>query len=574
MKTFVSIIILLSIVLCLAAQFDEKAIMTQQAQQLMARRQYAEAEQLFRQILQKFPSDANSVLQIIQICYLTSQLDKAEAVLEEHRRALSPAQYSEQMILLYVMQGKQNQAWTMAQSYLQQNNHDQNRYRLIASYFERRGFYEQVLELYNNARRHFKNDDLFILEYANTALNYRRLDTALNEYLRFLDQNPGNFFFVNNQCKTILQEDPSMIRIISAYANNATNPIILELYATALVSLKQYQQALEIYRNLSPQKLQSFAEDQYSALNDEIALLAYSHLVDITADDVQRAEYRYRMAQIKTRNARFSEAHDILNEIISDKRLHDRRVRNRSSVNLNSRKMMAELILNTTAQIDSAMAWYDSAKEFARTTLERTEIEMEIIKLLIMSEAYNTALQKLNSVIEPKVVETKEYYRLLISLMQNEIDHADSLMNEYVIKYPGSSYTNDSIYLMMLILAMDDADIELFMTAYRKKQLYQKDAIDSLLTIFEHNKDEELRILAVEWAIQLSDPAEALRILDYEWTDDIAAEYATLIKLRLLNDGEREQRLAREFLKQNPNSIFSPNFRQVISRISTNKPNL
>lgn len=574
MKKIVLALVLCIITLCLWAQFDERAILTQQAQQLMARRQYADAELVFKQILTKFPNDVNSVSQLIQIYIATSQIDKAETLLEANRRILSPSQYSEQRILLFVMQGKPLQAWEISMSYLAQNNHEEHRYLVLARYFESRGFFEQALNLYQMGRKHHKNDNLFALEYANLAISSRQFELALNEYLRFLERQPNNLFFVNNQCKTILQEDSTLIRVIGDFAQKSSIPEIQELYATCLVMQKQFASALSIYLKLPPEKILRFAEDQYTSLNDDVAYDAYEYLSGSYGDDVQKADFKYRMAQIRIRNARYSEAHQILTSIIEDQQLLDRRIRNRTAVNLNSRKMMAELILSTTTKIDSALVWYENAKSFARNGLESAEIELEISKLLIMNESYDSATDKLNALTEPKLLQTKAYYQLLIALMQRNVSLADSLMNEYVIKYPGSSYTNDSIYLMMLVYAMEEEDQALFMQAYRKKQLYQKEAINLLLQIFEHNQDEELRILAVEWALQLADKTEALKILDYPWTDEIAIEYAALIKLKLINDSEYEQRYAREFLKQNPNSVFSPNFRQVISRISSGKPNL
>ncbi len=572
-------ILILTIAFCLLfvslnGQFDERAILSQQAVQLMARRQYSEAEQLFQEILRKFPGDTNSLNQLLQIYYLTSQTDKAETLLEANKRNMPQAQYTEQRIQLFVMQGKANQAWDLAQSYLQQFNYEQNRYRLLASYFERRGFYEQVLELYSAARKHHNNNDLFILEYANTALNYRLFSQALQEYLRFLNNNPGNLFFVNNQCKTILQEDPSLISVIAEYARGAVNPVVLELYAVSLVHLKQSLQALEIYKSLSEDKLRSFAEEQYAALNDDIAFGAYEYLAQSAQDQLKKAEFLQRMAQIEIRNARYPNAHEILLDIINDQQLLDRRLRNRTGINLSSRKMMAELILSTTAEIDSALIWYDKAKEFARNSFEQAEIDLEISRLLIMNEAYNAATTKLAEINDNRLVETRDYYLLLMALMKNEVARADTLMNDYIIRYPGSAFTNDSIYLLMLIYGMEEGDSPLFMDAYRKKQLHQKESIAMILAIFEHNKDEELRLLAVEWALQLADREAAGKILAYDWQDPIAAEYAALIQLKLIEDSEYEQRFAREFLKQNPNSIWSPNFRQIISRMSLNRPNL
>ncbi len=159
----------------------------------MARRQYSEAEQLLIQILEKHPGDLNSILQLIQIYYQISQTDKIEPLLEKNARFIPSNIYSEQKVLLLVMQGKPAEAWELSQRYLEQMSHNVNSYRQLASYFERRGFYEQVLVLYRQARIIHKNDDLFSLEIANSALKFQAAGgKALSEYLRFLEKNPGN----------------------------------------------------------------------------------------------------------------------------------------------------------------------------------------------------------------------------------------------------------------------------------------------------------------------------------------------------------------------------------------------
>ena len=558
----------------LYAQFDEKSILTQQGYQLMSRRQYSEAEQIFKQVLAKYPADTNSVLQLIQIHFATSQPEKAEAVLQEFGRILPQTLYTEQMIQVHIMQGKLQPAWDLSLSYIAQNPSDQNRYRTLAAYFERRGFYEQGLELYQMARKNFGNESLFSLEIANSALNYRQLELSLREYLRYLDQNPANLYFVSNQCKTIIKEDSTLVSVLGAFSSGAVNPVIYELYANVLLELKQFDRALEIYKSLSWDKLHRFAEEQFVALNDSVAYAAFAHLSTSVSDDIQKAEYRYKMAQISMRNLRWAETKQNIQSIINDPVLSNRNFRARSALGLLSRKLMAELVLAQSAAIDSALFWFKEAQAFARNQIEQSEIELELSRLMIISKQYTLAEDKLKSIRDIRQAEQGKYYSYLIALMQKNLAVADSLMNEYIIAYPGSRFTNDMIYLMMLAYSLEGEDLDLFLDAYRQRQLYQRDAVDMLMTIFAHNADEELRLLAIEWALQLADKQEALRLLEYEWQDSIAKEYAALLKLKLSTDSETEQRYAREFLRNNPNSIFSPNFRQSINRIGTNKPNL
>ncbi len=569
-------IILLGVLLLLAlpawAQYSEKDILSQQAYQLLAQRQYAEAEKLFEQILAKFPDDPNSVLQLLNIYFQTSQLDKAEAALNQYRRILPTVQATEQQILLLVMQGKPDEAWRLGQSYLQQQNHAESNYRLLASYFERRGFYDQVLQLYQDARKQLANPELFRLEMANSALNYRRFDLALQEYLAFLDKNPANIYFINNQCKAILAEDSTRIEVIAAYASSSQNPVIKELYANALVSQQRFDAALEIYKALPPDKLIRFADEQYRALNDAAALPSFAWLAQTSSDPISRNDYLLRQALIHFRNGDHSAADLVLREILADSLLLERNNLQRKGVNLKARKLMAENSLALNRDVEAAAAWYADARKFCTNAYDLQDIDLASVRLLQIRQDYAPAALLLDSVTDPLLLERRDYLRFSVELMRGHTELADTLMNELVIRYPGGVYTNDAIYQMMFALGLEGADRESFFSAYRSMLLQDPAAVDSLQSLSAKTQDEELLILAVEWAILLADKTTAAGLLQHEWQDGISAEYAALLKLTLSGDLAAEQRLARDFLQSNPDSIFAPKFRQNLSRVNYSRP--
>jgi len=82
--SFSLLAILLLGLLPLFGQYNEREILNQQANQLMAQRQYAQAEQLFKVILDKYPGDLNSILQLLNIYFSLSQTDKAEELLNQY----------------------------------------------------------------------------------------------------------------------------------------------------------------------------------------------------------------------------------------------------------------------------------------------------------------------------------------------------------------------------------------------------------------------------------------------------------------------------------------------------------
>ena len=572
MKRFLLPLAFLLVLIPLWGQYNERDILNQQAYQMLGQRQFAEAEKIFLQVLEKYPDDANSVLQLLNIYFQTSQLDKAENLLREYRRILPANQATEQEVLLLVMQGRPDDAWNLGQTQLSRMNHSESTYRLLASYFERRGFYDHVLRLYEEARARRGNPDLFRLEIANAALNYRRFEQALREYLTFLEKNPSNIYFVNNQCKTILREDPELIATIGEFAETSANPIIKELYANALLSQNRAPEALEVYKNLPPERLLSFAEQQYAALNDEVALPAFEHLAGISTETLERNDYRLRQAFIHFRSGRHVETDSLLRAVIADSLMLERKNYQRRGVNLNARKLMAENSLALTKSTATAKTWYEEARRFCGSAYDRQNIDMALVRLLAIDQDFETALAILNGVNEPKHLETRDYLRFSVELLQGNTDVADSLMNEYVIRWPGGGYVNDAIYQMMFVLELSGKDLDSFHLANRMMLLGDPAAVDTLAAVFASTDDEELLILAVEWAILLAEPDKALNLLEHDWQDPVSAEYAALLRLKLSTEEDEAQRFARDFLTANPGSIFAPKFRMSLARTGYSRP--
>jgi len=261
-----------------------------------------------------------------------------------------------------------------------------------------------------------------------------------------------------------------------------------------------------------------------------------------------------------------------LKQIFADSLMLERKNYQRKGVNLFARKLMAENSLALNKDVQAAQKWFAEAKNFCNNSYESQDIDLSQVRLLLIQQEYNVANQLLASVSEPLHTELRSYLQFSIELMSGNTARADTLMNEYIIQYPSGKYINDAIYQMMFTLGLSPTDKEVFFTANRLMLLQDIAAVDSLIGIFQRTQDEEMLILAIEWAIMLSDESKALSLLDYQWQDEISAEYAALLKLMLTDNRNTEQLMARDFLKSNPNSIFAPKFRQNLSRMNYSKP--
>jgi len=573
-KTVLLIMLLIACASAIYAQYDEKQILTQQANQLLMQRQYVQAEQLFLQILDKYPNDLNSINQLMNIYFTLSQTDKAEATLNKYQRTLPPQTYSELLIQLLIMQAKVDVAWQETMRYLNIYGQDEYKYRRLATFFERKAFYDKVIELYTMARIQLGKPDLFRLEMANTAMNYHQLEKAIYEYMAYTENNPVYMFYTNNQLKTILQEDSTLISVVSAIADSSKNSVLKEIYANALINLQDYKTALNIYKQLELQKMWHFAEEQTAAGNDSIAFEAYSYLETKETDMVKKMDLRYRLAELKYQQRNYPATEQIILESLSLPFWKEKNLYYRSTVGVKLRKLMAEIKLAKNEPVDSALAWLNEAKKFSRNNLEAQEMDLEIARLYILSGEKTKAQNILKTINHNNLMEKRDYLNFLNTLLEGETALADTLMNDFIIRYPESQYTNDAIYLMMFSLNMAEQEKKSFYSAIRLLQLNSQSGIDTLEVIFSHNKDEEILLLAIEWAIAFGNDSKAKELLQYEFQDEVAADYAALLRLLLVSDKEEEQRLAREFLKNKPNSIFSPDFRQKISRWAASRPNL
>jgi len=568
------ILILLALCLSLGAQYNERQILYQQASQLLTQRQYSEAETLFLQLLEKYPDDLSSIQQLMQIYLSLSLAEKAETLLSKHQRSIPPNTFTEMRLQVLIMKGFLDDASREAEAYLQLVNHDINKYRMIGSFFERRAFFDYSLALYQQARTWHKNPGLFSLEIANAAMQGRNFPIAVTEYLSYLAANPGMSPFVKNQLRSIVYEDSTMADIVSGIAQSTDSAVVRELYASVLVALKDYESALDIYKSLASNYLIDFASEQKRLGNDTIAMQAYGYLGDTADKPLQRFEFRMEQAKLLFRQAQYDSTIAVLDTLIYDPYWNQNPHLSKSRLNMEMRKLRAEASMANREDVSIARKWLEEAKYHSSQAADIQEVELDLAKLNILSGEYTDAANALTRITLPQMTEKRDYLRFLSAFVQHDVELADSLMNEFVIRYPGSEYVNDAIYLIMLSLGMQPEDQKRFAQSITLLQLRNPAGIDSLYSIFEHNQDEELLLLAIEWSIGLGEYATAALLLTHDFVDELGAEYAQVLRLALLNDRANEQNLAKEFLKTKPNSIFSPGFRQVISRIGLSRPNL
>ncbi|MDD2422781.1 MAG: hypothetical protein PHT37_01335 [Candidatus Cloacimonetes bacterium] len=573
MRKVLLTLLLMLLLLPLLAQYDERQILVQEANQHLVRREYSQAETVFLQILEKYPDDLNSILQLMQIYLNLSASDKAEALLNKYQRTLNQQVYTEQRIQLYILQGQLAQAYQMSEAYLQLGPPNQNKYRLIASYFERRAHFEYSIQIYQKARTEI-DANLFMLEIANASMQLQRYPEALKEYLSFMSNSQNVNLFVKNQIKSIVEQDSSLIALIRQAAKNSESDIILELLASSLLAVKQDSQAMEIYKRLPATYMRGFAKDQLKLQNYVLARAATRHLAETSSQPLQRLGFQFEIAQIFYQEALYDSCATVLDELLDDPFWKVSLMNKRNNLNVSILRLKADNDLARGVNLVQVRQLLQDTKQYSTQALVNQELDLDLARLSILSFDYRGAEAALQRVQVPQLLEKRDYLYFLSAFMQIQSTHADSLMHEYMLKHPGGDFANDIIYLNMLSIGLDDAQKGSFAQSIRELQLFKKAGIDSLKILFDATGDEELLLLAIEWAIGLNDNQRAAKLLEHVFTDALAAEYAQYLGLALISDRKAEIDLAKEFLKSKPNSIFSPRFRQVISRQAMSQVNI
>lgn len=575
MRFIIVTLIFLFAATALLAQYDERNIMTQNAQQLFNRRQYAEAEQAWLQLLQKYPNDVNAISQLFIMYLQINANDKAEKLIKDYRSVLPSNISLEYEIQLDVNQAKLKEAWDKAQSYIILNPKEEYRYRVMAGYFERKGFFDYSIRLYEQGRTALGKTNIFHMEIGNNAFNSQLYDKAVTEYIRFLEAQPGNIYFVSNQLKSILTENPNLISLVKRLAQASGSIEVKEVYAISLSRLGRLKEALAEYENLPNEKLTAFANEQFSAGQDSIAIVAFNALLKREIDVSVMGDILLKSGESHIRMRQFSAADRVLSEIISpiDKKVNPKFERKRFAYQ--ALMMLSDLAQWQQKDTEYVIDLLNEARKLSTGSEDIAEADFRLVGIHFINERFDDAEMILKRQNHIKYADRRLYYQSLIAFSRAKPETADSLINDIIISNPSSRYVNDLMTINILLLNLQPQAQKNFMTAYRHRLNHRDSlAIQILVDLSETTKDEELRILAGDWAVASGFRKWADQIFTHLWQDELLKEYAALQRSKLQTQTTNSESMAQDFLKSNPNGVFSPSFRQILQKSPGGRPNL
>ncbi len=569
MNKLISFLILFSFCI-LFAEVDEKEIYMKQANRLNLRRQYEKANEIYLLLLENYPEDYTVAEKLIHNYLITSKINEADEMLKEYKGFFPEIDYIKLKISILLAQGEVSNATNLSRQFLKSNEGKINYHKSIASVFGRYRHNDEAVKILLNARKTAKDDYLFTKELASDYESLKNFPNAIIEYLKHVEKNKSYQNYVLSRLKNILQEDVSQLIVIKEFTYESMNVLILEIYADCLAETGNFDEALSEYEKLDISKLLKFAENQIDTGNYEIALEAYTRYLEKIDVPNLVADTRIKIADIYIKQDQLDSAKNVLFLIYNDKKLMDKKYYYKTKANRLCREMLADIFLKQNASEDIILNYLEEAKDFSYSQKEKKEVNFKIIHFLIMTEHYEKSKEDLKEILkkeEPGTFAFKlgYFYSYLLAVMENDVI-ADSLLGELIINIPESELVNDALYLSILLAAFDSSTRDDFLNAFRKNRLYKsEEAVELILDIYNTTQNEEILFLAGDWAWQSGDMEQAMDIFSYEFNDPDIAEHAILNVTRLLENNEEKDQKIIEFLNQNPNSIFSPEFRIILS---------
>jgi predicted Zn-dependent protease len=552
----------------LSAELNQKAILLKQVNRYENSRQYDRANKLLIQLMTSESNDSEVISRLINNYLLMKKTEDAEHVLNAKKDVLSDIEFIKLSISVLLRKGEAEQAYSLSEDFIGENNGKIHYAKILASAFEQYGHFEQSVILYEKAVTSSKDKYLFSVELARNYQRVNKFDEAIRKYFVHLEKNPAYKNSHFNQIKIMLKEDETLIQTVKKYTEKSTNKDFKEIYALSLAEIGDLDSALEIYKTLDLNKLFTFALNQHSYGKNEIASRAFLEFAQLTKEPNRKADAEFESAKIKFKMNELEECKILLNNIYNNKGIQDKKYKYKSRTNRYCRELLGKIALMQNEPEDVVLGYYREAKTFALNSKEQKEIDFEIINYMIMSERFDESRQMLARILKDEdtsssVYHLGYYYSFLSATMQNDAA-ADSLLGELMISLPGSPLTNDALFLNFLASEQEDEIKESFLQAFRKKKLFKN---AEAVTLLEGKESESLKILAGEWALEINDLAKAKEIFSAEFTMEPFADYSAL-KLTQINDSYNE---AAEFLSENPGSVFSPEFRKLMQQTKENK---
>jgi len=179
---------------------------------------------------------------------------------------------------------------------------NQNVYRIVTNSMLENRLLEKAAEVYRDARKAFKDDNLFTIDIAyllSVSMDYAG---ATREYVRWIRNNPTQVGFVQGRMTQFTGKPEgrdAAIKVLREELNRGEDVHLYGLLGWVLLEGKQYDEAFEAYRtidalsNAKGAQIYSFADRAYREQAYDVAARAYREAIELPVEGARLPAARY-----------------------------------------------------------------------------------------------------------------------------------------------------------------------------------------------------------------------------------------------------------------------------------------
>jgi hypothetical protein len=410
---------------------------------------------------------------------------------------------------------------------------------------------------------------------SNNYYQIKNAESFFEESIKNMRYNQGYLYYYRTKYKDLLKIDKNSIKKLTKFIKDDDNAEVLELYAYALIEVKDYANASKVYEKLPLDKMLKFADDINNDGAKEYALGLYIKSIEKATDQIIIADINLKCANILFEMNDFEKSQYYLQSIINNTEIQSNQLRYRTRANREARLMMALISTILDMQIESVSNWYKEAINFSNNLMEKADILFSFSKYLYLKGDFAGSYQAIEQAVDKQDITTSIYrksnfYRYEMALFQGDDILRDSLLVECIIYFPEDERINDMLFLESFISKIDEKYRPAFLDALRYRGLLQdKKTIKIILDLAQESKIQELYLLAFEWSDGTNNDEILKRLQDVEFSNEAFKDYMFLQKLKTTNDADYRKHQISDFLNNNPRNVFSPHLRMLLFGTTT-----
>lgn len=549
----------------LFANYDEKKILLNNANDMIKVRKYSLAEEIYQEAITKFPQDEDVIIALFELYIRTNKGQEGLNLLKKKTNLLANDHKIKYEITFMLMDKNFELALEKAQSFLKTSS-SQADYINMGKLFQRYRAYEESIDIFLIGDQLFPHK--FAFELADSYYFARNYSQALNYYLLALEHDKASKNLINSRIRNILKNDPSSISVLIDHFGNDSeeieitkdNQAIIDIYIHALLTNDRIPLALSILENYDAKQIYTKAE-QFKRLKEyKISKLLYQ--MAIAKIDDLRFYYRYTLnyAQMLFESASYAQADSLLNIVIADSDYGLKR-----NLLFDAYLLKADISTRNKGLSNQYENLLNQAEKYAYNNNQKMSLKSRLSYFKLLQEDYSQAKKYLDQLANYGKNSNYFFNYYLFEIFQNG-SIADSLATELIIQAPESDFTIEMLDLKYILKSLKDNEKNLFLDAYRKEKLFLLEQADSLYSqLYQASGNEYYLIKNAQMNIDNMNYQRARKLLSVNFKEDFARDYAAVILLYLEDDkSQLAQDMARNFLTQYPNSSFAAKVRQIL----------